>query len=157
MMNWEAIGAIGEVTGAAGVIITLVYLAIPIRQNTSSIRSGTYQASTRDIVQLSDQLSQDPELNRIWFDGLRSFETMSQTERRRFATYMSGAFRRYESMLHQTEQGILEEEWWNGTGRQLREMASQPGTQAWWVEARTLFRPSFRAYVDDIIEQERPV
>jgi hypothetical protein len=34
-MNWEAIGAVGEVLGAIGVIATLAYLAIQIRQNTS--------------------------------------------------------------------------------------------------------------------------
>ncbi len=33
-MNWEAVSAIGEVTGAILVLITLVYLSIQIRQNT---------------------------------------------------------------------------------------------------------------------------
>ena len=32
-MNWEAIGAIGELLGAIGVIATLGYLAFQIRQN----------------------------------------------------------------------------------------------------------------------------
>ncbi len=32
-MNWEAIGAIGEMLGAAGVVLTLGYLAFQIRQN----------------------------------------------------------------------------------------------------------------------------
>jgi hypothetical protein len=36
-MNWEAIGAIGEVAGAAGVIVTLAYLAIQIRLNTKVV------------------------------------------------------------------------------------------------------------------------
>ena len=35
-MDWEAIGAIGEVLGAAGVLATLVYLATQIRQNTTT-------------------------------------------------------------------------------------------------------------------------
>jgi hypothetical protein len=30
-MNWEAIGAIGEVVGAAGVVATLLYLAVQVR------------------------------------------------------------------------------------------------------------------------------
>ncbi len=30
-MNWEAIGAVGEVLGAIGVIVTLGYLAVQIR------------------------------------------------------------------------------------------------------------------------------
>jgi hypothetical protein len=37
-MNWDAIGAIGEVVGALGVVVTLAYLAIQIRQNTDSAR-----------------------------------------------------------------------------------------------------------------------
>jgi hypothetical protein len=42
-MNWEAIGAIGEVGGAAGVIITLIYLAGQLRQNTKALRSASYE------------------------------------------------------------------------------------------------------------------
>ena len=34
-MNWEAIGATGEVLGALIVVITLGYLAVQIRQNTA--------------------------------------------------------------------------------------------------------------------------
>jgi len=34
-MNWEAIGAVGEILGAVAVLITLVYLAIQIRQSTA--------------------------------------------------------------------------------------------------------------------------
>ena len=33
------IGAIGEILGAAGVIFTLAYLAVQIRQNTSALES----------------------------------------------------------------------------------------------------------------------
>ena len=34
-MNWDAIGAIGEIIGALAVFLTLVYLATQIRQNTT--------------------------------------------------------------------------------------------------------------------------
>jgi len=42
-MNWEAIGAIGEVGGAIGVIVTLLYLAGQLRQNTKALRSASYE------------------------------------------------------------------------------------------------------------------
>ena len=32
-MNWEAIGAIGELIGAMAVVITLVFLALQVRQS----------------------------------------------------------------------------------------------------------------------------
>ena len=43
-MNWGAIGAIGEVLGALGVIITLVYLAGQLRQNTKELRSARHES-----------------------------------------------------------------------------------------------------------------
>ena len=40
-MNWEALGAIGETVGAIGVILTLGYLALQIRQNSRQIVQNT--------------------------------------------------------------------------------------------------------------------
>ncbi|MFT4815649.1 MAG: hypothetical protein ACI9IQ_001142, partial [Cyclobacteriaceae bacterium] len=38
-MNWDAIGALGEVAGALVVIISVVYLASQVRQNTAVSRA----------------------------------------------------------------------------------------------------------------------
>ena len=45
-MNWNAIGAIGEVVGATGVIATLIYLSVQIRQNTKAVRGAALDAIT---------------------------------------------------------------------------------------------------------------
>ncbi len=39
-MNWEAISAIGEIVGALAVVITLVYLAIQIREQNRESRAA---------------------------------------------------------------------------------------------------------------------
>jgi hypothetical protein len=41
VMNWEAIGAIGEIVGGAGVIVSLLYLAIQIRKDARARRANT--------------------------------------------------------------------------------------------------------------------
>ncbi len=43
-MNWDAIGAIGEILGALGVLVTLVYLATQIRENTRSLQAVSLQS-----------------------------------------------------------------------------------------------------------------
>ena len=42
-MDWNAVGAIGEVGGAVGVIVTLIYLAGQLRQNTNALKSASYE------------------------------------------------------------------------------------------------------------------
>jgi len=42
-MNWEALGAIGEIVGAVAVVLTLGYLALQIRQSRRVIRRSACQ------------------------------------------------------------------------------------------------------------------
>jgi hypothetical protein len=42
-VNWEAIAAIGELAGAVGVIATLIYVGLQVRQNTSAIKAASIQ------------------------------------------------------------------------------------------------------------------
>jgi hypothetical protein len=44
-MNWDAIGAVAELLGAAGVIVSLGYLAIQIRQNTAALRGNAHEVA----------------------------------------------------------------------------------------------------------------
>ena len=43
-MNWDAIGALGELAGATAVVLSLVYVAVQIRDNTRSQQAATYHA-----------------------------------------------------------------------------------------------------------------
>lgn len=48
-MNWEAISAVGEILGASAVLITLIYLAVQIRQNTAA---GVHTGETEELDRL---------------------------------------------------------------------------------------------------------
>jgi hypothetical protein len=44
MMNWDAIGALGEIIGAAAVVASLVYLALQMKQNSSLTKAELNQS-----------------------------------------------------------------------------------------------------------------
>ena len=44
VINWDAIAAISEGLGAIGVIATVAYVALQIRQNSRAIQGSTEQA-----------------------------------------------------------------------------------------------------------------
>jgi hypothetical protein len=147
-MNWEALAAIGEIVGAVGVIATLGYLAIQIRQNTKSLRASTFQGAVRDVVETLDQVAGDAELTRIWFTGIRGFESLPLEERQRFSVYTTSLFRRLENVVYQTDQGMLDPACWEGLRANLKHTLSQPGGIAWWKRARHLFNQQLREYVE---------
>ncbi len=60
-MNWDAIGAVGEILGALAVFVTLVYLAIQVRQAKEQVSRSVQQARNttfRDIFLTVAQSSQ---------------------------------------------------------------------------------------------------
>jgi hypothetical protein len=144
----EALGNIGDFLGGLGVVVTLLYLARQIRQNTKSVESAAFQAATRDVATAIDELTRDPELSRIVFDGIRDFESFSREERRRFSTYMAGLLRRYENLLEQTRLGNIEPESWQGVRSELTRIFALPGTQAWWSQGQVAFNRALRDLID---------
>jgi hypothetical protein len=61
-MNWEAMGAIGEIVSAVGVIATLGYLALQVRQNSNVTRSATRQAISSVQADLGLRMAESPDL-----------------------------------------------------------------------------------------------
>jgi hypothetical protein len=47
-MNWEAVGAVGEILGAIAVLVTLIYLATQIKQHTLATRAVTNSMGASD-------------------------------------------------------------------------------------------------------------
>ena len=50
IMNWEAISAIGEIVGAAAVVLSLLYLSIQVRQSTRVARASTRHEITQSAM-----------------------------------------------------------------------------------------------------------
>jgi hypothetical protein len=64
VMNWEAIGAVGEILGAVAVLITLVYLAYQIKQYTAATLAATNSAYADAGREFSTAIATCPELAR---------------------------------------------------------------------------------------------
>ena len=72
-MNWEAIAAVAEALGAAGVIVSLLYLSVQIRANTRTVKNASYQAVVNSINDWGAKVSTNRETAEIWIRGSESF------------------------------------------------------------------------------------
>ena len=86
-MNWEAIGAIGEILGAAAVIATLIYLATQVRQSSKSIDNATAWAITQALADVNARISSDSDLTELWLRGRKNLSDLDEVESERFRAY----------------------------------------------------------------------
>ena len=73
-INWDAVGAVGEIFGAAAVLVTLIYLARQIRQNTDEVRASRVEGTLRDQSEYNRMLAEDGELARIYWTAVDDIE-----------------------------------------------------------------------------------
>jgi hypothetical protein len=150
-MNWEAIGAVGEILGALGVVVTLVYLARQIRQNTRVSRADMtkdlYLASRSAILDLAS----NDRLAELWAD-IRSFE--SADEARRYSFYQS-FFRLYELQFNLAGQGFLDDSIARSYMLVIRMFGRTEHFDAYWRIAQNEFHEEFVEYVNEQIEIAR--
>jgi hypothetical protein len=64
-MNWEAIGAIGEIIGALAVVASLAYLALQIRHSAASTQFATELEASKQFSAFVARITHDEKLERI--------------------------------------------------------------------------------------------
>jgi uncharacterized membrane protein len=65
-VNWDAIGAVAEVIGALAVLITLIYLALQIRQNTRAINSSALDSTVNTISIARQSIYENDDVARVY-------------------------------------------------------------------------------------------
>jgi len=135
-VNWDAVGAIGEIMAAVGVIVTLVYLTAQIRQNTKSINSNNSNSVMAGFNQLNVAML-DPEVSRICYEGFFRIDEMSESERNRFTHLMNGFFNIFRNLYHQFLDGTFPADQWESWALEARQMMETPGVEYFRTRTRT--------------------
>ncbi len=153
-MTLQDLGAIGEFIGGIAVVITLVYLAVSIRQNTKSVRASTYQAILDSSRSDTELLLVHPHLERVYRVGRRNPEKLNDDERPLFRMLVAQLLLSSESLFLQHQQGAIDSDYWQRRQQTLRGLLSQPGVRQWWAARgtpREYYDPGFRELVDSIL------
>jgi hypothetical protein len=150
-MGLETLAQLGEFVGGFFVVISLVYLAYQVRQNTTSLRTENYARALDRLSTVQRNLSSDGELNRIVVVGAQHPETLSRADRMRFTWYLYELIGAAEFVFHQAEQGALPEEVWDRWRATIVWWLSNPGIQKWWRSKPTPFSRSFESFCEEVI------
>ena len=147
-MNLETIGAIAQIIAAIGVIASLFYLAVQIRQNTQSQRSVVVDSLTSSLIALFGQQAATLESMRAFASVVEDWHGATEEDRLRTVSLLFSTFKLFENAWFQQRQGTLEKEQWEGWDLHIRVYYHRPGVQVWWSDRRTMFAAGFRKYVE---------
>ncbi len=100
MLDITTLAAWGEFIGGIAVVVSLIYLASQIRQNSRLVRASSASTQSDAGNSFSALVVQDPDVARLLLEGGAGRESLSEIDRRRFDSMMAMAF---EGLNHQFE------------------------------------------------------
>jgi len=149
-MNWEAIGAIANLLAALGVIATLIYLAIQIRQNNNQLRGSATIAVYDYQRSITDTLTEDQELYKIALCGNEDLDSLNPWEQQRFTIWAIKETGAWEMCHRLMKQGALDEGLYRGKEAYWLLLHSSPGRRTWWHRHAIMLNKEF---VDEVSKQ----
>lgn len=146
-MDLLTLSVIAQLVSAVSVVISLIYLAAQIRQNTRAVRNSTHHALTVTRLDYIALVAQNPDLSHILRVGMHDLSRLDEDERQRFHLIMYYLFSAGENFYYQNRQGQLDEEQWERWCGTLRYYFTQPGIRAWFETNPTPFAASFSEFL----------
>ncbi len=151
-MDWNAIGAIGEILGAVAVVATLGYLAVQTRHSVAATQANTRQAILESDQQfISKHLILDPAM-----DVIRWKRDLADDEKAKLGYFLLLFVRMRESNWLQFHSGGLDRETWESYRASIPAVLNSPNGRNWWrnyAKAAGFFVKGFESEVDELLEQ----
>jgi len=110
-MTLETLGNIGDFLGGIAVIVSLLYLAVQIRQNTKAVRSSSYHQAAEQTWNYCLAVAQDPTLADILARRIAG-ESLSPVEEVRASAADQALIYGFENMLRLQEEGLIDQDVW---------------------------------------------
>ena len=150
---WEAVSAIAQILGTVAIVITLIYLAVQIRQaNRATLIAGYYQI-TEQWHRWSELVVTTPDLPAVILRGNTSLRDLTAEEALQYGSYTQMFFDIVENYLRLIRQlGLTSEE------KVLRSIVSRrlaaAGTMQWWQENQADYSSETVNWIRRVTEQQ---
>lgn len=152
-INWDALGAIGEVLGSFLVLFTLVYLAIQTRSISKQSKTEARYTFVAALGDINLQIAQNPQTASVWRNGLDDVNALTEDERMQFFMFMGQYCNFWSVMFKLDKDGTLPEDQWVIVRNDLVSILGSAGGRHFWDHGgRDAFDDAFASFVDEAMK-----
>ena len=148
-MDIQTLGSLGEFVGSIAVLITVLYLAVQIRQTGKATRQRSHSDILSRRQQLLRLITEDRDFIELWSKG-SAREELDSIDAQRFTTFALSLMSHLQDVYIQYQAGLITREVWEAEQTVVATTLTQPGFRDWWAHGKQFFTPSFIEMVESI-------
>jgi hypothetical protein len=125
MMRLSDLASIGSLISSAAVLISLVYLALQIRQAERNQRALIHQGRASRMIALTTQIA-DPGIVDAYFLAIFGSDSITQGQYRQYTMMFTGLLYAIEDDFFQYKAGLLEKKYFESSTQTWKRIFSLP-------------------------------
>jgi hypothetical protein len=151
----QALGSLGEFVSALAVVISLIYLARQMSQNTISVRAASFNSMVQNSIGLLEHAFVDSEFAEFLSRVENDSSSLRPEEAVRWNAYMTAVYRHFGNLVYQYRVGALDQQMWDAYVRTLKEHLRSPAWGTWFEGNRDIFSDALCIEVTRLLQELR--
>ena len=154
-MNWEALGAIGEIVAAVAVVVTLGFLIFQIRQNTMALRQQSARESTSALQQVSVALMDPAIAGSVCKPYVEAEPDLTTPELVQLEHFMLAYLLVFQQDYLDRRRGLQPSALWESRIPIIEAVFVSHWSRKWWqTNGRVFFTPAFQEVIDQMLSEQ---
>jgi hypothetical protein len=151
-MDWTMLGALGEILGAVGVVISLVYLGASVRGSSGQARHQAARSVLQQLNRVAEVLGAEPQAVYVWRRGHKGVTELTDDELIQSSSLLLLMMRPYEELFYYRRDGVVDEWAWAAAIGPVHQLMSTPGFVEWWRVRSSWPSPDFQGHIAGVIK-----
>ncbi len=148
-MDLQSFASIAEIVGGIAVLISLVFVIVSIRQNTTSQKALAVDSLTAAITAINVPAIESPKVGLAVAKALSDWKAASSEERAVAHFYLFSLFKLWENAWYLRQVNVLDEGQWAGWEALLCKYYHAKGIrEVWWPSRCSAFSQEFRQFLE---------
>ncbi len=131
-MNWDAVGAIAEIAGVLLIVVSLVFVGIQVRQNTTQLRQDNLRETIRGLLDTNWYFHRDDAAFEVFRQGCNSFEELAPKDKAHCHSRLVDLSFYLELIRGMHQAGLIDTAALKISVRFFLAVLTTPGGKQWW-------------------------
>ena len=153
-MTLEEITVVSQIAAALGVIGSLIFVGMQVRDSAEAVRAATAQAVHDNYAGWYISLAKNEHALASATKGFVDLASLAPAEKEQFVCTFMAFLSHSQNAFHQWRQGHLSHDLWKGWEALMMNLVNTPGGAAFWEERCYVFGRDFQNHVKVIMTRE---
>ena len=149
LMSFEQISYLAQIVASVGVVVSLIFVGLQIRQNTSALQRNEHNSTMEQWTVLRQAIAQNRDIAELMTSGVSGERALDEADQLRLEQMLQEYAWASFHIWDRTQRGVFPKGTFEATaGAFLTTLLRTPGGESWWRKAKHVGFPS--AFVLDV-------